>query len=353
MKHIPVIILGSGGVGRALLRQILTGRGVTASRNDLRFDLVAVTDSRSWLWAPGGLEDGRLRQAIADKYAGRLWGEEKPAAQAILEQARDAEIEGAILVDVTAASDMEPTIDRALSLGFSVVLANKKPLAGPWEMAQKYFNDPRIRFESTVGGGQPVIAALRYLLDTGDPIYRIEGQMSGTMGHICGLLNRGIPFSSALAEAKDLGITEPDPREDLGGLDVMRKIMILGRLAGWPLEEDDITVETLVDPSLAGLPVSEFMRAVVAMDDEMRRRVEEAQASGSVLCHTAEVLDGRGRVGLAPIERENPLARLKYVGFWTGRYSDQPLMIGGKGAGVEMTAAGVVGDMIALAREVI
>ena len=246
---------------------------------------------------------------------------------------------------------MEPVLDRALEFGYALALANKKAFAGPWVPAQKYFNRPQIRNESTVGGGQPVIAALRYLLDTNDPIYGIEGQLSGTLGYICGCLDEGIPFSEAVAEAKARGYTEPDPREDLGGQDVMRKVMILARTAGWPLEAADIRVESLYPVSLAGLSVAEFMQACSQLDESMRARAAEAAAQDMVLRYVAEVGPDKGVVGLKAVPADSPLASLKYISFHTANYDDEKLMICGKGAGVEMTAAGVVGDMLSLVRE--
>ena len=246
---------------------------------------------------------------------------------------------------------MEPVLDEALALGYGVALANKKPLAGPWISAKRFFNNPHLRHESTVGGGQPVIATLRYLMDTNDPVLRIEGQLSGTLGFICSRLDTGQPFSAALREARAMGYTEPDPREDLAGRDVMRKIMILGRLAGWPLEESDIEVEALYSPSLAHLSVAEFMEAAVAMDPALRDRAEAAAARGQVLRYTAVLENDRGSVGLNGVAKDSPLASLKYVSFQTALYNEQPLLIAGRGAGVEMTAAGVLGDMIGLVRE--
>jgi homoserine dehydrogenase len=182
---------------------------------------------------------------------------------------------------------------------------------------------------------------------------KIEGQLSGTLGYICSQLDKTMPFSQALTEAKAKGFTEPDPREDLGGRDVMRKVMILGRLAGWPLEETDIEVESLYHPALSHLSVGEFMNAAVAMDPSLTDRVQSAREAGQVLRYVAQVDDSGGSVGLTGIPIGSPLADLKYISFRTGRYEDEPLMIGGKGAGVEMTAAGVLGDMISLSREML
>lgn len=353
MRQIPVIIYGAGGVGSALLEQIIDSRVRVAERNQVQFDVVAVTDSRSWTWDAKGLTTAHLRDIIVAKRNGRSVSPltERPSDLEILDLVSESRIESGIVVDVTAVDGMEPVIDRAIELGHGVALANKKAMAGPWQGAQQYYNNLHVRHESTVGGGQPVVATLRYLMDVNDPIYHIEGQMSGTLGYICAELDKGVPFSQAVTEAKARGFTEPDPREDLSGMDVMRKVMICGRMAGWPLEASDIAVESLYSPDMATLSVKAFMARLSELDDSMRARVEEAHAQGNVLRYVGEVGDRYGRVGLKPIPQENALADLKFISFRTSYYNDEPLMIIGKGAGVRMTAAGVLGDMIDLARE--
>ena len=338
-------------MGRALIRQIIAGRDQVLTRNALQLDVLAIVDSSSWLWEPTGLSDEQLRNALAAKEAGRPVGQARPDDVAVLQRVEAAWVANGVVIDVTASTGMEPVLDYCLEHRFGVVLANKKPLTGPWATAQRYFNHPLVRCESTVGGGQPVIATLRYLLDTQDPILTIEGQLSGTLGYICRQLDDGVPFSRALAAAKARGYTEPDPREDLSGKDVMRKIMILGRMAGQPLEESDIEVESLYPSALAHLSTAEFMAAAVALDASIQERVNAAGAAGEVLRYVARLAEGKGTIGLQGIPMESPLANLKYVSFQTARYDDEPLLIGGKGAGVEMTAAGVFGDVISLARE--
>lgn len=361
MEQVPVIILGAGGVGQALLRQIIDGRIPTAIRNQIQFNVVAVADRRSLVWEPFGMSDLQIMSILEAKQMGLpanpnqpplpYGSGERPSIQDIVDFAAAAELENVIVVDVTAESGMEPVYDRALALGYGIVMANKKALAGSWSTAQKYFNHWRVRHESTVGGGQPVITTLRTLLDTHDTIHQIEGQLSGTLGYICSQLDQGVPFSRAVAGAKTNGYTEPDPREDLGGQDVMRKVMILGRMAGWPLEAGDITVESLYPAEMADLSVPKFMKAAAALDEAMAERVTAAAAEGHVLRYVAELEASCGKVGLKAIPAASPLANLKYISFRTGRYHDEPLLIGGKGAGVEMTAAGVLGDMIDLVRE--
>ncbi len=354
MKQVPVIVFGAGGVGSALIRQIVHGRARVAERNDCAFDVVGIADSKSLLWNPAGLSDEQLLTAVAKKAAGELVnydGKARPTDRDILGLAEAGGLQGAIVVDVTAVSGMEPVLDRALELGYGLALANKKAFAGPWTTAQRYFNHPRVRHESTVGGGQPVIATLRYLLDTNDPIHHIEGQMSGTFGFICDQLDRGVAFSTAVVAAKQRGYTEPDPRDDLGGQDVMRKVMILGRMAGWPLEAADIQVESLYPSAMDALSVPEFLAALPELDAPMAARVAAARAEDNVLRFVAEVTPQGGSVGLKSVPQGSPLAGLKYISFLTDRYDDDRLLICGKGAGVEMTAAGVHGDMIDLVRE--
>ena len=361
MKEVPVILFGVGGVGSALVRQIVNGRAKTAIRNQCQFNIVAMTDSKTMLWDENGLSNTALLEAVAAKQEGLPIdpayqaeppaGRSRPGESDIVQKVTEANLGPAIFVDVTAADGMEPIHLQALKQGHRVVLANKKPLAGPWDTAVTFYDHPRLRHESTVGGGQPVIATLRYLLDVNDPIYQIEGQLSGTLGFICGRLDQGILLSQAIAEAKEKGYTEPDPREDLGGQDVMRKVMILGRMAGWPLEASDIKVESLYTPDLADLSIPKFMAAAKQLDDAMKQRVAAARAEGNVLRYVAELADGYATVGLKPIPAGSPLANMKYISFRTGFYNDEPLLIGGKGAGVEMTAAGVLGDMIGLVRE--
>ena len=352
MKQLPVIILGAGGVGQALLQQIVAGRQVVADRNGMRFNVVAVADSQRWLWNKDGLSDETILQLVERKRGREPMGEPRPTLPELLQYSADQGLENVTFVDVTATDGMEPILAQALSLGYGVVLANKKPLAGPYETAKQFFNNPFVRHESTVGGGQPVIATLRYLLDTNDPIYSIEGQLSGTLGYLCQRLDADVSYSTAIAEAKARGYTEPDPRDDLGGQDVMRKILILARMAGWPLEASEIEVEALYHSSLAHLSVPEFMAATVAMDPMMRDRVLQARAEGMVLRYLAQLSEGKGRVGLTSVPQGSGLANLKYIKFDTSHYHDEPLMVCGKGAGVGMTAAGVHGDLIGLGREV-
>ncbi len=352
MKNIPVILFGVGGVGAELVRQIVATREVVEKRNGLHFSVVAIVDSRNWLFDPSGLTHDDLSAAMVRKENREpLSDTARPAAGDLITQVHDAGVGQAIIIDVTAVDGMEPALVAAMDRGDCVVFANKKAQAGPWETAKPFFNNLQVRHESTVGGGQPVIATMDYLVDIQDDIYSVEGQMSGTLGFICQQLDAGVPFSAAVRDAKSRGYTEPDPREDLSGTDVLRKVMILGRMAGWPLEESDFTVEPLYPAELADVSVDEFMERIEMIDEEIAQRVAEAKVEGNVLRYIGRVTSEGGPVGLLPITATNPLGSLKFIKFHTKFYSDDPLIICGKGAGVEMTAGGVLGDMILLGRE--
>jgi homoserine dehydrogenase len=348
--RIPVILLGVGGVGRALLRQIVSGRNQLAKRVSSRFDVVAVVDSTGWRHKEHGLSDEQLVAIVESKANGQPFSPPRPTDPELLELATSGS-DYKLLVDVTAADNMNPLISQALKRHCGVVLANKKPLTGPWSETNQLYDEPGLRVEATVAGGQPVLAALRYLIDTGDMISSIEGQLSGTMGHICRRLDEGFSFSEALKEVHENDVTEPDPREDLSGQDVMRKLIILGRLAGWQTEEADINVESIVPPALTRISAEKFLESSGEMDASFQRWIDAIRKNGNVLRTIARIDKNGGFVGLKAISADSTMAKVKHLAILTNRFSKQPLIIGSDHSGVETTAAGVLGDMIALVRE--
>ena len=207
--------------------------------------------------------------------------------------------------------------------------------------------------EATVGAGLPIIDTISKLKESGDEVLRIEGCPSGTLGYLFGELGRGTAFSTALRAAMALGYTEPDPREDLSGMDVARKALILGRILGFDGELDSVTVESLVPAEYRDLPASEFISRLEEMDSLWRKRVDDARSDDSVLRYRATASSDSVRVGLVAVHAASSLGALmgtdNQFSITTSRYRDNPIVITGPGAGVAVTAAGVLNDVLKLA----
>jgi homoserine dehydrogenase len=207
--------------------------------------------------------------------------------------------------------------------------------------------------EATVGAGLPIIDTYHKLTESGDRVERIEGLLSGTLGFVLSEVTGGSAFSDAVRRAMSRGYTEPDPREDLSGMDVGRKALILARLLGFPGELSRAAVESLVPKWARALPLPQFLERLEELDAGWRRRVEDAAKAGTVLRYVAAVTPSKISVGLRPVPTSSPLAAIKgsdnQLVFTTARYKANPLVITGPGAGAEVTAAGVLNDILSLA----
>ncbi|MET0656288.1 MAG: bifunctional aspartate kinase/homoserine dehydrogenase I, partial [Pseudoxanthomonas sp.] len=202
--------------------------------------------------------------------------------------------------------------------------------------------------------GLPVISTLRDLVDTGDAVLSVEGIFSGTLAWLFNRFDGSVPFSRLVAEARALGYTEPDPRDDLSGTDVARKLVILAREAGRSMALDDVAVESLVPAGLREASVDDFMSRLGEVDVLFAGKLEKAKAAGQVLRYVARLdSEGRASVGLVELPREHAFANLRLtdniVQFTTRRYCDNPLIVQGPGAGPEVTAAGVFADVLRVA----
>ena len=262
-----------------------------------------------------------------------------------------------VLVDLTA-NDTAPALELGLMHGMDLVLANKRPLAGRRGVSESLWQTARARgrrvlHEATVGAGLPIIDTYHKLTESGDRVERIEGLLSGTLGYVLSEVATGTPFSRAVRAAMRLGYTEPDPREDLSGMDVGRKALILARLLGYPGELSRAAVESLVPKWARTLPLADFVRRLPELDRGWRRRVDAAAADGMVLRYVATVTRSKIAVGLRAVPRSSPLAAIQgsdnQLVFTTARYKANPLVITGPGAGAEVTAAGVLNDILRLA----
>lgn len=356
-RQISLIVIGAGNVGRAFLSQVLHTRAALAERYCVDLQPVAIADSTGAHLNADGLSPTALESALAAKAGGTALAAQTGALSDLspadlVRQAANQGVEHAIVVDTTAAEGMETALHLALDYGYGVVLANKRPLAGEWRIAKRFFDHPRVRFEATVGAGLPIVTTLQYLIDTGDTIHRIEGALSGTLGYLCTGLEDGESFSTIVTSAKEKGYTEPDPREDLSGMDVARKALILGRMAGWQLTQDKLEVDPLYPAEMAELSVSEFMHSLPHLDVEFAMYMG---AAGGVPRYMAEVLPSGGRVSLRMLDAHQAAflrGTLNRVSIWTERYAEVPLSLSGPGAGMEITAAAVLQDCLQLAQNI-
>lgn len=360
MRDIPLILFGAGQVGRALVQMLQATRAQQA-RLGVALPVVALADSSGALVDERGLPDQVLDSALRLKARGGALTAHELGAPAddpadLVDVAGQAD---AVVVDTTAADPemILPALLLARRRGYGIVLANKKPLTTDYTTFKTLTTPtperPRpLGYEATVGAGLPVIRTLHMLLETGDEIATIRGAFSGTLGYLMTEMQAGVRFSQAVRAAKELGYTEPDPRDDLSGIDVARKALILARTIGLPLEMEDVAVEPLFTPEMATLPRNEFLARLEEMDGPMAAQMAAAAAQGTVLRYSA-IVDTRGaRVGLSREAPASPLGVLRgpdnLVAFETGRYTRTPLVVQGAGAGAEVTASAVLADLLTI-----
>ncbi|CAA3023785.1 Homoserine dehydrogenase [Olea europaea subsp. europaea] len=369
MKKIALLLMGCGGVGRQLLHHIIACRPLH-SKMGVRLRVVGVCDSKSMVAAPDAstaeLDDELLLQVCKVKSSGSslqtLSNFGECNVFSIQETAREVTdiatllgtSTGVALVDCSASSETIGVLSQAVDLGCCVVLANKKSLTSSLEYYDKLVSQPRrIRYESTVGAGLPVIASINRMLSSGDPIYRIVGSLSGTLGYVMSEVEGGKPFSQVVNAAKSLGYTEPDPRDDLSGTDVARKALILARLLGHRINLDTIKIESLYPVEMGPdvMPVEDFLvNGLPLLDKDIQNRINKASLNGKVLRYVCLIEDSRCEVGIQELPRDSALGRLRgsdnVLEIYSCCYKTQPLVIQGAGAGNDTTAAGVLADIL-------
>ena len=354
--RMELVLLGFGQIGRALAA--LLGR---VKRPTVSLHVAAVIDRSGFIFDSKGISPRRLRAMAKEKQKGRRLAELSDGHAASTREAID-HIAGhaltrPVLVDLTA-DDTAAILEQALSHGMNLVLANKHPLADRrivsdtlWQTARAHGR--RILHEATVGAGLPIIDTYHKLVESGDRVSRIEGLLSGTLGYVLNEVSAGVAFSRAVRRAMAKGYTEPDPREDLSGMDVARKALILARLLGYPGELPRRAVESLVPPWARKLSLSDFLTRMDELDPAWTRRVAVAAKAGAVLRYVAVATPTRVAVGLRAVPEDSPFGRIKgsdnQLVFTTARYKTNPLVITGPGAGAEVTAAGVLNDILRLA----
>lgn len=347
-------IVGPGLIGSALLDQIREQR--EHLKRDFQIDLrvLAVADSKKMLLSETGVDLLNWRDEFQNK-------SEAADLSHLGKWLSTNYIPNRAVIDCTA-SDVPPRYYLEwMSNGMNIITPNKKLGSGPLQEYQAVRRRQResymhFFYEATVGAGLPIIATLKHLLETGDKVIKIEGIFSGTLSYIFNTFGDGRTFSQIVEDAKAKGFTEPDPRDDLNGTDVARKVTILARECGMLVELADIPVESLVPEPLRALPsAAEYMQKLPDFDADMGQRLKEAEASGECLRYVGvvDVENNRGGVELKRYPKSHPFAQLQgsdnIIAFTTARYFKQPLIVRGPGAGADVTAGGVFSDLLRLA----
>ncbi|PYP96422.1 MAG: bifunctional aspartate kinase/homoserine dehydrogenase I [Gemmatimonadetes bacterium] len=359
-ERTDVVLLGFGQIGRALAPMI-----AKVKRDGLTLRIVGLIDRSGLVFDARGFTPARLATLAAAKAKGtpltKAAGTQSEARRAGATEAvkfvAGHALANPVLVDVTA-DDTTEAVTAALSAGMHVVLANKRPVTTDKRRydalrATAQAHGRRLLHEATVGAGLPIIDTYQKLVESGDRVSKIEGCPSGTLGYLFGEMGRGASFSAALRGAIAKGYPEPDPRDDLSGMDVARKALILGRLLGFAGGLENIAVESLVPDGADRLPLDRFLKSLDEYDAAWAKRVAAARARGGVLRYRAIVTRRGIRVGLVVVDASSPMASLNGTDnqfiFTTMRYKKNPLVITGPGAGPAVTAGGILNDVLKLA----
>ena len=344
-----LFFLGLGLVGNTLLKQLEDRRAFLKDKHHLTMNLVAVGNSRTMLFK---------EPTINIKQAKSLLEEHTEAMDlpAFIEKTRRLNLPNSVFVDCTATEEVTKYYPELLKNKISIVTPNKKANT----QGQEFYSalkelekrrGARFYYETNVGAGLPVISTLRDLIHSGDEILKIEAVLSGTLSYIFNTYNGKQKFSEVVQQAKEKGFTEPDPRDDLNGMDVGRKVLILARETGASIELKDIYIENLVDEAcMNASTVESFFEALSKMDATFASRFEQANKAGKRLCYVGTYEKGKGSVSLQFIDSSHPFFSLQgsdnMIVFTTKRYREYPLVVRGPGAGAEVTAGGVFADIM-------
>ncbi len=339
IKQLNIFMVGTGLVGKTLLQQI------AAKKND-EIKIIALANSRKMLFQEEGIDLSNWQQQLDNS-------QDQGDLEHFVKKMRSLNLPNSIFVDCTAAEQPGQHYEEILNSAISVVTPNKKANSGSLEYynkLQKAADNAHFYYETNVGAGLPVISTLKDLQKSGDKITKIQAVLSGTLSYIFNSFTGEKSFSQVVKEAQEKGYTEPDPRDDLNGIDVARKILILARETGLTLELSDIDIQNLVPPSCRDAQtIEEFFTYLKEADSEFTELLKQAQAENKKLCYIATLEDGKAQVSLQAVDANHPFYSLSgsdnIISFSSERYHDRPLVVKGPGAGAEVTAAGVFADI--------
>ncbi|MCZ2459315.1 MAG: bifunctional aspartate kinase/homoserine dehydrogenase I [Chitinophagales bacterium] len=353
-KQVNLFIAGTGNVGSKLLEQLDKQTGFLEQQMKMHIRLVGLSNSRKMLISEEGIDLSGWKEELQK-------GKQADIAE-FVDRMIALNLRNSVFIDVTANEQIAEHYGKILKKSIAVVACNKVAASSEYEKYKKLkslareFNS-QFLFETNVGAGLPVIGTLNDLLSSGDRVHRIEAVLSGTLNFVFNNYDGKRKFAEVVKQAQEEGYTEPDPRLDLSGTDVMRKILILAREAGQKIEMNEITNSSFLPESCMKGSVEDFYRAMEKEEDHFKKIYEKAKAGGSKLkfvaaysCTPDEGMKGKASVGLQHINPQQDLYHLygkdNVVLFYTDRYKEQPLVIKGAGAGAEVTASGVFADVL-------
>jgi len=346
-----LFIVGVGHVGKRLIEQIRHQQSNLKDNKALELNVVGVANSHHCIFDRNGID--------IEHYADILGKSEMVASPTtICDEIIKMNIFNPVFVDCTATKDIAAMYDRLLSHNVNVVAANKLAASSKYDNYKKLKQiarkrDVKFLFETNVGAGLPIINTINSLINSGDKILKIEAVLSGTLNYIFNVLSEKVPLSKAVMMAKEAGYSEPDPREDLSGKDVVRKLVILSREAGYRIETEDVKKNLFVPESLMQGTTEDFFKNIASIDDEFEKRRAATAQSGRALRFVARLENGEATVGLEEVTSDSPFYSLEssnnVILITTERYKEYPMEIKGYGAGAEVTAAGVFADIISIA----
>lgn len=343
-----LFLVGTGLIGKTLLDQMDKQLPILLKEHALEIRVVGLADSRKMCFDAKGFTIAHWEKILEDS-------SEKMIISSYVDRMKNLNLINSIFVDCTASEEVASVYQNILEANISIVTPNKKANSGPYAMYKKLKELSKRKgvhflYETNVGAGLPIISTVIDLLRSGDKILKIEGILSGTLSYLFNSFAQGKNFSDALSDAQKKGFTEPDPREDLNGQDVVRKLLILARESGYPLEMKDISIEPLLPEECFAGTVNEFYQKLKKYDDAFNRKRDAAMHEGKVLRYIAAMEEGKASVTLQAVDKLHPFYHLSesdnIISITTERYRDTPLVIKGQGAGAEVTAGEVFADII-------
>ena len=351
IKTLNIFMAGLGLIGSTLLQQIARQHAYLVKDKLLKINFIGIANSRQMLFDEKGIDITRWREVLDKNH-------EKSDMSVFVQKMKSMNLPNSIFVDCTSSAGVTRFYQEILQSAISISTPNKLANSGSYE---EYVQLKQIAlrsgvkflYETNVGAGLPVIRVLQELKDSGDEIYKIEGILSGTLSYIFNTFSAEKKFSEVVREAKEKGFTEPDPRDDLNGMDVARKILILAREVGLKIEPEEVAIaQILPDSCLQAPSINAFFEALDAANPVFEEKLQQAEKEGKKLRFIATLEEGRTRVSLKAVDSTHPFYSLSgsdnIISYTTARYKERPLIVKGPGAGAEVTAAGVFAEIISI-----